>query len=162
MTNAQIIVRRFFTLLAVSSLFATVPRLYAKAYFASESEMIALAEIIAIVNISGVEQAETRSTSFNYYEIAHATVEQTLKGTLPKNVKLYGAENFICAQVRYTPGRRLVFLQRNGDLLAGCNWHLGVRPIKGDEVEWYKPGERLGLSWQPLDAVLARIKKSIK
>ena len=161
MSNAQFIVRRFLTLLSVSSLFAMVPHLYAKAYFASESEMIERAEIIAIVNISAVEQAETKSTPFNYYEIAHATVEQTLKGTLPKAVKLYGAENFICAQISYTPGRRLVFLRRDGDLLAGCNWHLGVRPIKGEEVEWYKPEGR-GLSWQPLEAVLARIKKSIK
>lgn len=130
----------------------------AKAYYANEAEMIERSEVVAIVNISEVEKAKTESKPFDYSEIAHATVEQTIKGTLPQTVKLYGGESFICAQVHYAPGRHLVFLRRNEDLLVGCNWHMSVRPIKDGKVEWFLPQERLKVSWQELEAVLARVK----
>jgi hypothetical protein len=114
MNPAQTTVRQFVALL-VSALFAgAVPSAFAKAYYATEDEMIERAEVIAIVNVARVENAETKAEPFNYSEIAHATVEQTLKATLPQTVKLHGGESFICAQVHFTPGRHLVFLRRHG------------------------------------------------
>jgi hypothetical protein len=42
------------------------------------------------------------------------------------------------------------------------NWQFSVRPIKDEcgkvVIEWYLPGERLRLAWQPLEAVLERIR----
>ena len=157
MIHKKSTLRKFLTVLFASSLAGAVPHADAKAYYGLENEMIERAEVIAIVDISRVEKTETKSQPFNYREIAHATVQQTLKGKLPQEVQLDGGESFICAQVHFKPGRALVFLRRDGELLAGCNWHLSVRPIKGTEVEWYLPGERIALSWQSLDTVLARI-----
>jgi len=136
------------------------PSSFAKAYFATEDEMIERAEAIAIVDISRVENAETKAEPFSYSEIAYATVQHTLKGSLPQTVKLYGGESFICAQVHFMPGRYLVFLTLDHDFLVGCNWQLSVRPIKDTLIEWYVPGERLKLSWQKLDTVLGRIKNT--
>ena len=148
---------KFLVVLFAASLAGVVPHADAKADHAPEDEMIERAEVIAIVDISRVEKTETKSQPFNYRQIAHATVHQTLKGKLPKEIKLYGGESFECAQVHFTPGRSLVFLRHAGEFLVGCNWHLSVRPIKDTEVEWYVPGERHNLSWQSLDTVLVRI-----
>src|SRR5687768_4422391 len=95
----------------VAAFFAgAVPPASAKAYYAPEHEMIERAEVIAIVDIARVELTKTKSKLFDYSEIAHATVHQTLKGTLPQAVKLYGGESFVCAQVHFARGRYLVFL----------------------------------------------------
>lgn len=137
------------------------PGAFAKAAFAGEEQMIERAEIIAIVNVTSVEKAETKGEHWTYSEVADATVETTLKGKLEKTVKLHGGEDFICAQVHFKEGRHIVFLRRDGKLLVGCNWHLGVRPIKDKQAEWYVAGEHMALAWQPLDAVLERIRKFI-
>jgi hypothetical protein len=133
----------------------------AKAYFATEEEMIQRSEMIAIVDISSVEDTQTKRDHWTYRRKANGTVHQALKGSLPREVSLYGDEDFVCAQVKFQPGRFLVFLSHDGDLLVGSNWHLSVRPLKGTQIEWYVPGERLKLAWQPLDVVLERIKRSL-
>jgi hypothetical protein len=160
MKHASQTLRGLITLLAVALLAGAAPGAWAKAAYVGEDEMIRQAEVIALVDISRVEQAETKGGQFDYREIAHATVRQTLKGALPQAVNLYGDETFICAQVRFAPGRYLVFLRRDGGLLVGCNWHLSVRPIKDAQVEWFVAGDGRELSWQPFDAVRARIEKS--
>jgi hypothetical protein len=159
MNHPKTPLRRFIAVLFATWFAGTAPSAFSKASYAGEDEMIERAEFIAIVNVTRVENAETKAEPFNYSEIAHATVERTLKGTLPKNVKLHGGESFICAQVHFTPGRHLVFLRRKDELLVGCNWHLGVCAIKGAQVEWFVAGKDAEeRSWQPLDAVLERIK----
>jgi hypothetical protein len=160
MNHAKTSSLTFLGLLLFTLFAGALPRAFAKAHYALEDEMIERAEIIAIVDISRVEEAKTKGTHWTYSEIAHATVQQTLKGTLPQTVRLYGGEDFICAQVRFAAGRYLVFLRRDGERLAGCNWHLSVRPIKEAQVEWYAPGQRLELSWQRLYPVIQRIKNS--
>jgi hypothetical protein len=106
---------------------------------------------VAIVDISHVERLTTSSRPFDYNEIAYATVQQTLKGTLPQTVKLYGGRSFACTQDHFAAGRYLVFLLRHQDLLVACNHYFGIRPINGTQVEWYVPGERFKLSFQPLE-----------
>jgi len=160
MNRPKSTLRKFLAVLFAASLAGAVPHADAKAYYAPEDEMIERAEVIAIVDISRVEKTETKSQPFNYSQIAHATVQETLKGKLPKEIQLYGGESFECAQVHFTPGRSLVFLRHAGEFLVGCNWDLSVRPIKDTEVEWYVPGERHNLSWQLLDTVLARIQNA--
>lgn len=149
-------------LLVLALLSFTAPRAFSKAYYAGENEMIFRSEVIAVVDISKVESAKLKREHWTYSEVADATVEQPLKGTLEKQVQLYGGEDFICAQVHFQPGRFLVFLKRDGELLVGSNWHLSIRPIKNGKVEWYTPGESMSLSWQPLPEVLQRIGKSSK
>jgi hypothetical protein len=133
----------------------------AKAYFAPEAEMIAKSDAIAIVQIDKVDTLETKAEPFDFRQVAHSKVERTLKGTLPESILIHGNETFICAQVRLRPGRFLVCLKKVGTLLAGVNWHLSVRPIDGDKVEWYTPGTHMDLSWQPLDRVVQRVKDAI-
>ncbi|MGI8965269.1 MAG: hypothetical protein ACR2H1_04175 [Limisphaerales bacterium] len=123
--------------------------------------MIKQAEIIAVVNISRVEPTKEKRSGWTYSEAALATVEQTVKGSLPKDVRLYGGEDFICAQVHYQPGRCLVFLRRDKELLAGVNWHLGVRAIKEDKIEWFADDKKLELKEILLSEVLTEIKKLV-
>ncbi len=130
----------------------------AKAYYQGEKEMIERSEAIAIVAIARVEETETKAEPFDYRQIAHATVEQILKGTLPQTITLYGMESFICAQVRFAPGRYLVFLRRDGERLVGVNWHFSARPLRENQIEWYAPGKGLALSWQPFDEVIGRVR----
>ena len=139
------------------------PGMFAKAYFQGEAEMIAKAEAIAIVTISSVRDAETQGEHWTYRQAADAKVEKTLKGELPAMFVLRGAETFICAQCPLTEGRFLVFLEKDGQLWKGSNWHLSLRPIDGARVEWFSddpkaPG-RLALA--PLHVVLARIEKAV-
>ena len=152
--------REFLALLSLASFVGLVPSALAKLAYMNEDDMVRRAEIIAIVDISHVEHSKTKSWPFDYNEIAYGTVQQTLKGTLPETVKLYGGTSFTCAQDHFAAGRYLVFLLRHQDLLVACNGYFGIRPINGTQVEWYVPGERLKLSFQPLDTVLQRIKTS--
>ena len=125
--------------------------------------MIKNAEIIALVDVSSVESTETKGKGWTYGEVATAKVERVLKGELPKEVKLYGKENFICAQVRYKPGKCHVFLRRDQDLLVGVNWHLGVRPISGDKIEWFSNDQSLfEMKNQDLATVLAEVEEAVK
>ena len=149
-------------LLVLALLAFAAPPAISKAYYAGENEMITRSEVIAVVDISRLESTKLKREHWTYSEVAHAMVEQTLKGTPEKQVQLYGGEDFICAQVHFQPGRFLVFLKRDGDLLVGSNWHLSVRPIKDGKIEWFTPGEHMALSWQPLPDVLQRIEKSVK
>jgi len=123
--------------------------------------MIAKSDAIAIVQIDKVESRETKAEPFDFRQVAHAKAERTLKGTLPESMLIHGNETFICAQVQLRPGRFLVCLKKVGPLFAGANWHLSVRPIDGDKVEWYKPGTLMELSWQPLEQVVQRVKDAI-
>lgn len=143
-------------------LISSAPDLLAKAYFAGAQEMVQGSVAIAILDISKVEAVEAKGDHWTYRERAHATVDRTLKGSLPQRVQLFGNETFICAQVRFQPGRYLVFLRKDGEKLVGANWHLSVRPIKDDQVEWYSGKQRLDLSWQPLSAVGEQVSELIK
>jgi hypothetical protein len=134
---------------------------FGKAAFYRKKEMIRQAEIIAVVTISEVIPTKTRRNSWTYSERASARVERVLKGNLPTEATLYGGEDFICAQVHFKPGRYLVFLEHDRDLLVGVNWHLGVRPITGDEVEWFANDQDLDLISAPLQTVLEEIKHAV-
>lgn len=120
--------------------------------------MIERAEFIAVVDIAKVEEVEVKTQKWTYRQAAHGKTVELLKGNLPPLVSMHGNESFICAQVRFEPGRFLVFLQRDAGLLVGCNWHFSVRPIRDGKVEWYAPGKAMELSWQPLGAVIDRVK----
>lgn len=137
---------------------ATLPLVaFAKAAYWGKAEMIKRAEIIALVTITKVEPAKEKRKAWTYSKAATAEVERVLKGRLAQTVVLHGGEDFICAQVNYQPGRHLVFLRQDEDLLVGVNWQLSVRAITGDEVEWFVNDTALELKKSPLDTVLREI-----
>ena len=145
----------------IFSILAAPPRALGKAYFAQEKEMIEKCDAIAIVRITEVKETDVKTAGFDYREVAHAEVEDVLKGSLRKEIVLHGNEMFICAQVRFQPGRYLVFLRSQNGLLTGANWHLSARPIRDDKIEWYTKPTELAVSWQPLADVLKGIRETI-
>ncbi len=139
------------------------PESFAKAYFAPKRQMIERAEAIAIVEIKEVVKTDAKGRIWTYRQKAVAKVTQTIKGELPENVDLYGGETFICAQCNFTEGKYLVFLRKDGDKWVGSNWHLSVRLIKGDTVEWYKDDTSIQLKdGIPLKDVIEEIEKILK
>ena len=146
---------------AIFSILAAPPPAHGKAYFAPQNEMITKCDAIAVVNIISVQETELKTPGFDYREVAKAEVEDVLKGSLRKEITIHGNESFICAQVRFKPGRYLVFLESQNGLLTGANWQFSARPIRVDKVEWYTKPDALELSWQPLNVVLKGVRESI-
>jgi hypothetical protein len=119
----------------------------AKAGYLSKKAMIDQSVAIAVVHVSKIEPTITKRHSWTYRQKATASVEQTLKGTLPKTISLYANEDFICAQCQFEGiGRYLVFLKNDNDLLVGSNWHLSIRPIHNKQIEWYDDDAKTLLS----------------
>jgi len=137
---------------------------HAKAcYAAGKEDMIREAACIAIVSITKVEKADTKESSWTYRQKASATVQRCLKGDVKGEITVYGLENFICAQCRYEEGRFILFLRKDGALWVGSNWQLGIRPIKGDKVEWFKDDKTLfEMKDTPLEDVIAEINNTLK
>lgn len=132
---------------------------FAKAYFQTKNEMIQKADAIAIVEISAVQDSDAKGKVWTYRTKGTVKVEETLKGELPKEFTIYGAETFICASCPVTNGRFIVFLKKDGDLWTGSNWHLSLRPIKDGLVEWYVADDnRYEMKPMTLNTVLAEIK----
>lgn len=132
---------------------------FAKAYFQTKQEMIEKAEAIAIIEISSVQDSETKGKSWTYRTKGTAKIERILRGDLPKEFTLYGAETFICASCPVTKGRFIAFLKKDGDLWTGSNWHLSLRPIKDGMVDWYIADDnRYEMKPMALDTVIAEVK----
>ena len=146
----------FAVLIALCSL---SPQVFAKAYFQTKNEMIERAEAIAIVEISAIQDSDAKSKVWSYRTKGAVKVEEVIKGNLPQEFTLYGAETFTCASCPIVKGRFIAFLKKNGDLWTGSNWHLSLRPIKGDMVEWYVADDnRYEMKPTALNSVLAEIK----
>ena len=112
---------------------------HAKASFMAKPAMIKSATVIAVVEITGVEQVSIKGPHWTYGQKAMAKVEMVLKGTLPMTVALMGDEDFICARCHFEAGRYIVFLNRDPKtgFLTGANWQLSTRKITGASVEWF-------------------------
>ena len=136
---------------------------YGKAYFAPKDEMIEKADVIAIVDITEVYKTNVKGKYWTYSQMATANVEEVLRGDIPKEISIYGMEDFICAQCRYKVGKFLVFLKYDNNLLVGSNWHFSIRPIKNNTVEWYKEGSdnMVDLEYSPLSEALKEIKSKV-
>ena len=146
------------------------------AVFFTRPELIRKAEVIAIITLDEPEGAKpvgefgdpfvtdtAAGKKWNYSQQAKGRVAQVLKGKIPDDFIVYGKEGFICAQCTLSKGRFLAFLSKDGDLWAGTNWHLSLRPIRDTEVEWYISDEqRYPLKFQKLDQVVAEIQALVK
>ncbi len=132
---------------------------FAKAYFQNEVELVTKADAIAIVELSEPAAAEQKGEHWTYRQSATVKVALMLKGELPEKFTIYGDETFICAQCRLTSGRYLAFLRKDGKLWAGSNWHLSLRPVRNEQIEWFDQAEKLhSLKFQPSETVLKRIR----
>lgn len=153
--------KRFQSLLLVGLVLSLAANAHAKAAYKGKVQMIETAEVIAVVDITGLEKVSVKGKGWTYGQRASGKVENVLKGTLPKRVSLYGDENFICARCHFEVGRYLVFLDRDGELLTGSNWHLSIRKISGDseeKVEWFDDRKMFEKKEAPLADVLKEIK----
>ena len=140
----------------------------AKAAYSVKRGMVKDSSLIAVVEITGVEPAQVKGTIWTYQQRAFARVETVIKGEAPKDVRLvlHGEEDFICARCRFSPGRYLVFLRKDGALWVGSNWDLSARPILGgaegaQTVDWFEDDRGIDTKAQPLDEVLADVKKLV-
>lgn len=132
---------------------------FAKAYFQTKEEMIERAQAIAVVSIGEVEPIEKQGKHWNYRQRAKVLVKSVLKGELPDEFVLYGAETFICAQCSLDTGSYIVFLKKDGDIWTGSNWHLSLRKIHKDTVDWYATNDkRYEMAPVPLEKVIKEIK----
>ncbi|HEX9997528.1 MAG TPA: hypothetical protein VGB45_10320 [Abditibacterium sp.] len=129
--------KQFRSLLVVGLMLQLAVSVQGDAAYKGETETIKTAQIIAIVEISATEKVSVQGKYWNYGQKATAKTEKVLKGELGENAAFYGDENFICAQCHFEVGRFLVFLDRDGELLTGNNWHLSARKISGETVEWF-------------------------
>jgi hypothetical protein len=141
------------------ALLSPVP--FARPYYMSKVELVKKAQVIAILRISHVEQVEVAGSDHVYSQSALATVERVIKGSISGSVTLY-AQQTSEARVDFAPGRYLVFLSRDGDLLVGTNWHLSVRPINKENVEWYASNKGYALKTTQLSVVLKEIESIVR
>ena len=139
---------------------------HAEGGFRSPREMIRVSEFIAIVSIDRVTPLpKPERPRWQFGQRAHAVVERNVKGAQPRAITIYGDENFVCQQTELSPGRYLAFLARSADgRLHSVNYQMGIRPLRGNSVEWYqRGGDTLSLlygyqlRWQRLDSLLRRI-----
>ena len=150
---------------------------FGTAYFFTRTELIQNAAAIAIVEIEEPAPAKPLSTvqqdpfadgsatgkSWIYGQQAKVRVQKVLKGELAKEFTLYGKESFICAQCELTKGRFLAFLTKDGELWVGANWHLSLRPIRSEQVEWYVADEqRYPMKFQNLDDIVLEVQAVIQ
>jgi hypothetical protein len=139
---------------------------WTRVYYAPAGEMVRRSEFIAVVDVRRVRAVDERGGRWRYAQAADAVVLRTYKGRLPARIAIHAQEDFICSRVEFRPGRYLVFLRRDGELLAGSNWYLSARPIRDGAVEWYANSaaygsdeSRIPLRQIPLDRVIAEIRR---
>ena len=148
-------VRRAFLALV---LLGTVTSASGKVSHVGKVEMVRMAECIAIVNVTEIQEVRQRGPLWIYQQKALGTIEQCLKGGVAGRINVYGMEAIVCAPARCEKGRFLLFLQKDGDLWHSVNWQLGIRPIKEGKVQWFGSGEsQLGMTEVPLTEVLSEI-----
>ncbi|MBT8037088.1 MAG: hypothetical protein KJO21_06050 [Verrucomicrobiae bacterium] len=162
------------TLITLSLLVCFTVSGYGKANFLKRSELINKAEAIAIIDLGelvnpGKDKDDLFSASgegvrgklWSYTQKSKAKVVKLLAGKLPKEFFLYGGETFICAQCRLKKGRYLAFLRKDEEYWVGANWHLSLRPIKDNQVEWYVSEEqRFPMKYQDMQVVMKQIAKT--
>lgn len=138
------------------------PRCSAKAAYRSKTTMIHSADVIVFADIKRVEKVEKQGKHWKYRQKAVIEPIKMLKGKLPANAKIFGGENFICAQVNFKPGKALLFLKKSNDYYVGNNWHLSVRSASNGKIEWFAGSNVFGLKPQEKSKVFADVKNTMK
>lgn len=135
----------------------------AKAYLPTAREMIRNSHYIALVNIDKPRELTVKGQHWEYKEVSPTRLEQSVKGDLPKEFKIHGFENFICAQCRFPEGRALVFLRKERQYYVGTAWGISCLPVdeKG-QVAWFSNLDRRQSDGKvSLAKALAEIKETL-
>jgi hypothetical protein len=135
---------------------------HAKARFAPKGEMIAEADVIAVVTITDVKSLEPEKRVGD--QLATAVVKQVIKGEIKneQEIEFFVSSFFPCAVTQVSKGAYLVFLAKDGKMLKGKNWHLSYRPIENGSLDWYKDDTSYALEKKPLEKVVAEVHAIVK
>ncbi|RYG66311.1 hypothetical protein EON80_15675 [bacterium] len=152
---------KFAAALLLSSTLWAASRADAYVIYKSPDGMISQAEAIAVVKVESVAATSAKGESLEYRQKASTKVEQKLKGDLPANFDLWGAQSFSCAGYVLEPGRYLVFLEHDKELWAGNNFQFSIRKIEGENVAWFSDKSLFESKPQPLATLLASIREQV-
>ncbi|MBL4850443.1 MAG: hypothetical protein JKY65_33415 [Planctomycetes bacterium] len=129
----------------------------AKARFMAQEELLAKAPLIALVEVTSVAAVDTKGKFWTYRQQAQATLVQSVRGEVPARFSIHAQKSFICARASYTPGRYLVFLQREGALYTTLNHQFGQFAVKEGRLEFFQEGASLERKEEALSTVLKTI-----
>ncbi len=149
-------------------LLAVLPGFGAAVFF-KKADMVRNAVAIAIIEmeeprkVPGMDPFSKPKREDFYSQAAKVKVIETLKGTLPDSLVMYGGEHFICAQCTLKKGRYIAFFKRDGELWAGANWQNSLRPVTGGKVDWWKdsanPMNIMEMAPKPVNEAIAEVRK---
>jgi hypothetical protein len=149
---------------------------WGKANFFTLEDLIENSEVIAIITLETPRIAKPGARigdpfgsgdrgagkDWIYSQEAEARVEVLLKGEIADEFMLYGGEDFHYAECRLSEGRFLAFLNKDGELWVGANWQVSLRPIQGDEVEWYiDHAAPFPMKFQDLNEALTQVRTEL-
>lgn len=142
---------------------------FGKAVFFNKADMVRNAVAIAVIEMEDPVTAPVADPfsepkkQDHYRQLAKVKVIETLKGTLPESLVMYGGEHFACAECTLKKGRYIAFFKKDGDLWAGANWQNSLRPVTDGKVEWWKdsadPMDFMEMATKPVDVAIAEVKK---
>ncbi len=135
--------------------------------YTTTDAMIKNADVIAVVNVGPIQKTNAPDKALECHQMAQAAVEQTLKGSPPKSITIYGGINckgFVACvpDVSLTSGRSLVFLRRKVEVANGfisANADRGIQKISNDTVQWHDDASKAGKQMK-VSAVAALIKSN--
>ncbi len=116
-----------------SGLFSSESPVPARVPVISDTKMIALAEDIAVVNITKLEMSDYRG----YSQKATALVEKIVKGSLQPKLCFHGGKGSKGGPTPHLElGRSLVFLSKDGDRLCCLESLYASVPIRDGKLPW--------------------------
>ncbi len=138
--------------------FAAPGDVLAKAGYMSKGGLIQSATIIAVVEVTEVDDATAKGKHWTYRQAAHALTVRTLKGELPMHFTIHAKKDFICARASYeSKTRYLVFLRQEGELYTTVNHHLGQFKATDGKIMWFSDDRSLALGEQRFDEVIEEV-----
>lgn len=131
-----------------------------------EVEACAQTDLVVIATISAAKDVPTDDPfggsswhSFGFTKFAHAEVEQTLLGTPPDELWIYGGKMGAGTDFRIEEGRYLVLLTKVKDgAYRTVDWHYSFAPLKDGKVGWLIERFPAKREWISPAEVLRRIK----
>lgn len=131
-----------------------------------EVEACAGTDLVVIATISAAKDVLTDDPfggsswyNFGFTKFAEAKVEQTLLGTAPDDLWIFGGKMAAGTDFRIEEGRYLVLLTKvKDDAYRAVDWHYSFAPIKDGKVGWLIERFPAKREWIPTAEVLRRIK----
>lgn len=109
----------------------------ADAVYVDLPEALDWAEVVALVRVESVGDAEFVGDHWVYSQLVIAHPLEVLAGELPDTFTIVAGRNFVCAPVRYdAPGTYLVMLARDRGMFATINNEMGRSKVFGDRIDW--------------------------